>query len=147
PPEGGLRLGQGDQRPSLEAGKEPQRWSLRCRWRGRWHGGRRDDFLLIDRDGLGYQVIPYDCGRGGSRGCGGRRRGSTLLLLHEGLRRLDALAEVAFGDPRHSRGDLRSELRVIVGAVDELVPADLDLVTVAQEVLGDRLVVDQRAVG
>ena len=39
------------------------------------------------------------------------------------------------------------ELHRFVGDIDELLPADVDLVAVAQEMLGDRLAVDERSVG
>ncbi len=41
--------------------------------------------------------------------------------------------------------DLR--LLVVVGVIDELVPPDVDLVAVAQEMLDDRVAVDEGAVG
>jgi len=57
-----------------------------------------------------------------------------------------ALTEELIFEPPE-RAVCRIDLRRFIGEIHDLLPADVDLVVIAQEVLGDRLAVDQRTVG
>ena len=83
-------------------------------------------------------LVDSECARALARGRHDRRfvvadRRTAVLGHCDGVRPL--------GDRRLRRHD------EVAGQVDERVPADVDLVVIAQEVLGDRLAVDERAVG
>ena len=63
------------------------------------------------------------------------------------LCRLDPFAEVAGADTRHSRQHLGINRRIVIDAVHQLVPPDIDLVAIPEEMLADRVTVHQCAVG